>query len=498
MLFNSIGFLLLFLPLVWLVAALLQQHAARGAVIVWLGLASLAFYGVGNWTHLPLLLGSILFNWQFGGWVRRATTERRARFFTGLGVAINLILLGGFKYAGFAVQNVNLLLGMQWPVPAIALPIGISFYTFTQIAFLVDTCRERSTAYGLSEYTLFVSYFPHLVAGPILHHRDVIPQFRGAPLCRFDAPAVSQGLALFAFGLAKKVLVADRLAPFADATFAAAHAGTALSFWEAWFGLLAYSFQLYFDFSGYSEMALGLSLAMGVRIPVNFRSPYRATSIIDFWRRWHISLSDFLRQYVYVPLGGNRHGVALRYANLMATMLIGGLWHGAGWGFVVWGGLHGLFLVVNHAWRQRRSAARTTNPKLVASLASGALTFLAVTLAWAFFRASDLDAAFQLLAAAGGAHGVALPQSLGDRFGIPIAAGGMFPNELTQEKWMWVAVVLCGALLAFTSPSATSLSGTEAGAPGSTPQRNFVIAGILLGVALLSLSDNSPFLYFQF
>lgn len=498
MLFNSVGFLLLFLPVVWLGAALLQRWAGQRAVVAWLCLGSFAFYAIGSYTHLPLLVASILANWRLAAWIRRASTDRRARQITGLGIAANLLLLAAFKYTGFAVRNLNPVLGLDWAVPAIALPIGISFYTFTQIAFLVDTCRERSTAYALPEYALFVSYFPHLVAGPILHHHDVITQFRTTVLCRFDGPTLAQGLALFAFGLAKKVLVADRLAPFADATFAAAHAGTALSLWEAWFGLLAYSFQLYFDFSGYSDMALGLSMAMGVRIPINFRSPYRATSIIDFWHRWHISLSDFLRQYLYIPMGGNRRGPVRRYANLLATMLIGGLWHGAGWGFVIWGGLHGLFLVVNHLWRQHRPAAPGRRTGRAGAIFSGALTFFAVTLAWAFFRASDLDAALQLLHAAAGGHGIAMPQSLGERLGIAVGAGGMFPNELTQDKPMWVACVFGAAVLAFAGRPATELSGAEPGKAVPVPRRNFVLAGVLMGVALLSLTDNSPFLYFQF
>ena len=302
-------------------------------------------------------------------------------------------MLSIFKYAGFFAATGATLLGSPKPDLGIILPLGISFFTFTQIAFLVDAYRGDVRSRRLDSYGLFVSFFPHLIAGPILHHGEMIPQFERKGAFRFDWENIAVGLTIFAIGLFKKVILADGMAPLVKPAFDAAAAGQMVTPDLAWLAALAYTLQLYFDFSGYSDMAIGLSRMIGVQLPINFDSPYKATSAIAFWRRWHMTLSRFLRDYLYFPLGGNRLGPRRRYLNLMIVMLLGGLWHGAGWTFVVWGGLHGLYLVINHLWRGRLGARRM--PAALARL----LTFLAVLFAWVVFRAADLPAALRLWSA---------------------------------------------------------------------------------------------------
>jgi alginate O-acetyltransferase complex protein AlgI len=308
-----------------------------------------------------------------------------------VGVIGDLLALGIFKYAGFVVGNFNAVFSTAFAVN-ILLPVGISFYTFTQIAFLVDAYRGKVAHYALPHYALFVTYFPHLIAGPILHHKDMIPQFEAADSKRPNPHLILCGLIIFGIGLFKKTGLADGIQPLVSLAFNQA----APSFDQAWIGALAYTFQLYFDFSGYSDMAIGLSLMLGIFLPLNFNSPYKAASIIDFWRRWHMTLSQFLRDYLYIPLGGNRHGSSLRYVNLMVTMLLGGLWHGAAWTFVAWGALHGLYLCINHAWINYGPPipAALAHP---AGIAARLLTFLAVVVAWVFFRADSLTSALSVL-----------------------------------------------------------------------------------------------------
>jgi D-alanyl-lipoteichoic acid acyltransferase DltB (MBOAT superfamily) len=392
MLFNSYPFIFLFLP-VALLGYFALGRLSNLLPVIWLGLASLAFYAVSNWQFVPLLLGSVAFNY-FIGWLliaRRLRTILRLAVLT-LGVTGDIVVLGIFKYAGFLAANYNAIFATHYMVE-ILLPVGISFYTFTQIAFLVDAYRGKVAHYALPHYALFVTYFPHLIAGPILHHRDMIPQFERAGTKRPDPHLILCGLIIFAIGLFKKTCLADGIQPLVALAFGPSPP----SFDQAWIGALAYTFQLYFDFSGYSDMAIGISLMFGIFLPLNFSSPYKATSIIDFWRRWHMTLSRFLRDYLYIPLGGNRHGSVARYVNLMVTMALGGLWHGAAWTFVIWGVLHGLYLCINHAWNNYGPAIapRFERP---ARLAAFALTFLSVVVAWVFFRAENVASALSILA----------------------------------------------------------------------------------------------------
>jgi alginate O-acetyltransferase complex protein AlgI len=362
------------------------------APVIWLALASLVFYSFSNWQFVPLLVASIAFNYLIG-WllISRPLREGSRRAVLSVGVSVDLLALGIFKYAGFLAVNFNAAFSTDLTVN-ILLPVGISFYTFTQIAFLVDAYRGKVGHYALPHYALFVTYFPHLIAGPILHHSDMIPQFESADSKRPNPHLILCGLIIFGIGLFKKTGLADGIQPLVSLAFNQA----APSFDQAWIGALAYTFQLYFDFSGYSDMAIGISLMFGIFLPLNFNSPYKAVSIIDFWRRWHMTLSQFLRDYLYIPLGGNRHGSLLRYVNLMITMLLGGLWHGAAWTFVAWGALHGIYLCINHAWTNYGPPVPAVLAR-PARLVSFLLTFLAVVVAWVFFRADNLTSALSVL-----------------------------------------------------------------------------------------------------
>jgi D-alanyl-lipoteichoic acid acyltransferase DltB (MBOAT superfamily) len=396
MLFSSYTFLFQFLPATLLAFAAARRHSPRAGIMVLLG-ASLFFYGAWRPVYLLLLLASIAVNFCLG---LRMDDPLRRRATGTLGVALNLAVLCYFKYTGFIFDSLNNLTGVSLPFVNIVLPLGISFFTFQQIAYLVDVMRGARVERDIVSYTLFVSFFPHLIAGPLVHHAEMIPQFKRGRTGRSSVLA-ARGLAIFAAGLFKKVVIADNLAQFVSPVFAHLDAGGGVTTPWAWLATLAYTLQIYFDFSGYSDMAIGLALLFGIRLPVNFRSPYQAASIIDFWRRWHITLSRFLRDYLYIPLGGNRLGEQRRYLNLLVTMLLGGLWHGAGWNFLAWGGLHGIYLSINHLWHSRRGdAARAPVAGMLAAslkMLSWAITFFAVVIAWVFFRAKTMAGAWQML-----------------------------------------------------------------------------------------------------
>jgi D-alanyl-lipoteichoic acid acyltransferase DltB (MBOAT superfamily) len=423
MLFSSFTFLFQFLPSVILAFAAARLHSPRAGIVV-LASASLVFYGAWNPPYLILFVASIAANYALGRWMERSA---HSRTIGSVGVALNLAALGYFKYLNFLIDTLNQLPGVSLSVSSTVLPIGISFFTFQQIAYLVDVMRGAPVERSIVNYALFVSFFPHLIAGPLVHHAEMIPQFRRTRAG--SSVMVAQGGAVFVAGLFKKVVVADGLAQFVSPVFAHTDTGGGVTAAWAWLATLAYTLQIYYDFSGYSDMAIGLALLFGIRLPVNFRSPYKATSIIDFWRRWHITLSRFLRDYLYIPLGGNRHGERRRYANLLVTMLLGGFWHGAGWNFVVWGGLHGSYLAVNHIWRATvspaGSGANDARPAL-ATVAGWIGTFTAVVLAWVFFRANSLSSAWSMIRGLGGAgtgDQVYVSPGVLRIFGLPLYVG---------------------------------------------------------------------------
>jgi alginate O-acetyltransferase complex protein AlgI len=478
MLFNSYPFIFLFLPIA-LAGYFWLGRSGNLAPVWWLALASLVFYSVSNWQFVPLLVGSIAFNY-FIGWLlieKQLGSTTRLGVLTA-GVAGDLVVLGTFKYAGFFAANLNAMFSTGFVVN-ILLPVGISFYTFTQIAFLVDAYRGNVARYRLPHYALFVTYFPHLIAGPILHHKDMIPQFESERTKRPDPHLILCGVIIFAIGLFKKTCLADGIQPLVAPAFGA----NTPSFDQAWIGALAYTFQLYFDFSGYSDMAIGISLMFGIFLPLNFNSPYKATSIVDFWRRWHMTLSQFLRDYLYIPLGGNRHGRVLRYVNLMITMLLGGLWHGAAWTFVVWGALHGAYLCVNHAWSNYGPAVAPRFAR-AANAAAFVLTFVSVVVAWVFFRADSISSATFVLS------------RMADPTNIAFGRGEM-------ANALFIAVY---AAIAWFAPNTQEIMGYDhknrvVGENLGTWLRRpgfLYVAAVTLAFGVLGISQHSEFIYFRF
>jgi D-alanyl-lipoteichoic acid acyltransferase DltB (MBOAT superfamily) len=388
MLFNSQIFLLVFLPLTvslyWLFARWLPSGHPFFRILMLV--ASLAFYAYWDIRLLPLIFGSIAVNYVLIEVLARYRPAPPMVLYAG--VTVNLALLAFFKYFDFFVGNVSAILGIEAERVSIVLPLAISFFTFEQISALVDVSKRQLHPHSLLDYALFVAFFPHLIAGPILRHDELVPQLQIMPKREDIAVNFAKGLLLLTLGLAKKVLIADNLSPIANPLFETSLSST-LPVLDAWTAVFAFGFQIYFDFSGYSDMALGMALLLGVNLPINFRSPYRSTSLIDFWRRWHITLSSFLRDYLYIPLGGSRHGPRTRTLALMTTMLLGGLWHGAGWNYVIWGGLHGIGLGINHIWRQ----TGVVMPKL----GGWALTFIFVMITFLIFRAATATSIANLL-----------------------------------------------------------------------------------------------------
>lgn len=517
MLFNSWLFILGFLPITLLVFFWLGRAGQFKWALGWLVIASLFFYGWWNPVYLILIGFSMLFNYGFG----MALTSSRGNRHRGwlvliVGVTVNLGILGYFKYANFFVDTLAHVAGANLQLDPIILPLAISFFTFQQIAYLVDAFRGEAEEHDFLQYALFVTFFPQLIAGPIVHHKEMLPQFMRSETFRFRVDDFSIGLSLFLLGLFKKVVIADQLALVANPVFAEAEQmGAQLTIFESIQGIGAYTFQLYFDFSGYSDMAIGLARMFGVKLPLNFDSPYRATSIIDFWRRWHMTLSRFLRDYVYIPLGGGRVGSFRRFTNLMTTMLLGGLWHGAGWTFVFWGGLHGIYLIVNYLWRSLfpNPVKRWWSTGLARSL-----TLASVMVAWVFFRADSFDGALCVLE--GLLH---LPATLHGRIGplegLMVTIGfhfdgpyfGVSDRNLLLWSLFWLAVVWyvpnTQQLFAKFEPA---LNYHFANHRPALIQRLFpalywrpsllwtlVIGGASIW-ALLSLNRVSEFLYFQF
>jgi D-alanyl-lipoteichoic acid acyltransferase DltB (MBOAT superfamily) len=411
MLFNSYEFLFVFLPITFFVYFWLNNKRLTQASKAWLVFASLFFYSWWNIIYLPLILGSILVNFAVGSTISQigSGTLKSGISRKGLltfGIVSNITLLAYFKYMDFFIGNANILLGTQWDLMHIVLPLGISFFTFTQIAYLVDAYRNEVKEMDYLNYTLFVTFFPHLLAGPILHHKEMMPQFDSIKSKVINYKNIAAGLFLFSVGLFKKIVIADTFAQWANAGFETAQA---LNLIEAWAASLSYTFQLYFDFSGYTDMALGVALMFNIRLPINFNSPYKALNIQDFWRRWHITLSRFLRDYIYIPLGGNRNGEFSTYANLFTVFLVGGLWHGASWMFVVWGALHGMAIVLHRVWQQMGKKMNT--------LLAWFLTFNFINITWVFFRAEDWIQAKNILHGMIGGNGILLPEKYAKYFG---------------------------------------------------------------------------------
>ncbi len=499
MLFNSYEFLLIYLPLT--VGGFFALSAARyfRSAATWLALASIVFYGYWSPSHVALLLASITTNFLAARSILYCRTTRNVmlplRILT-IAVVANLGVLGYFKYANFFVDSINFMAHANLTLAHIVLPIGISFFTFTQIAFLVDVYQGKVQESRFIPYVLFVTYFPHLIAGPVLHHAEMMPQFTRDETYCFRLDNVLIGAAFFMMGLFKKVILADGIQPYVGPVFEA-DPSHSLGMLEAWGGVLAYTLQIYFDFSGYSDMAIGLAKICNVDLPINFNSPYKAVSITDFWRRWHMTLSRFLRDYLYIPLGGNRRGAVSRYTNLIVTMLLGGLWHGAGWTFVIWGGLHGFYLVVNHGWQALRARFPGRHPKRTTVLGTAlavVTTFLSVVIAWVFFRATSLDAALRILDAMFQFRGMTEGWGRIER----LAAFG------EARQWGWIVALL---FVAWALPnSQTIITGLHEAIRMASERRgkwaSFALGAIAVLVGVLAIINGSrgvsEFIYFNF
>jgi len=483
MLFNSYEFILFFLPLTFGVYFLCQKidlpHIAR----CWLLAASLFFYGWWNIKFLPLIVVSILVNYIVGQALTKTGASGKPKGVLALGVAFNLGLLGYFKYADFFLENLNQISGASWPLLHIILPLGISFFTFTQIAYLVDAYQGKAREYNIINYGLFVTFFPHLLAGPILHHKEMMPQFSDPSRQKLNYEYIAPGLYLFFIGLAKKVFIADFFAIWANQGF---DDMALLTFGEAWLTSLAYTFQLYFDFSAYTDMAIGGALLFNIKLPINFFSPYKALNIQDFWRRWHMTLGRFFRDYVYFPWGGSRKGAARTYINLLGAFFLVGLWHGAGWTFVFWGLLHGAALALHRIWK-------SLDVKLPVFL-SWLLTFNFVNIAWVFFRAEGCDEALKVLRGMTGYNGFGWSGEFtaGMDWLVNImqisGIGESQGNILLLFIYLLIGLLIC-------TVCRNSIQKQE----GFRPNGANAIFIVVLGIAgILSLTRITQFLYFNF
>jgi len=516
MLFNSYIFIFAFLPTVLLGFHLTSKHLQHQHVLHWLILSSLFFYGWWNPAYLLLIVVSILFNYLLSAHLR-AQQGKTVLFF---GVSANLLLLGYYKYANFFVGNLSYLTGNNYHLETILLPLAISFFTFQQITYLIDAYRGITKDHDFTHYCLFVTFFPQLIAGPIVHHKEMLPQFLKRENIGIRTENLAIGITIFAIGLFKKVVIADTMAGYATPIFDAAEQGVALTLLEAWGGALAYSLQLYFDFSGYSDMAIGIARMFNIKLPINFFSPYKAQNIIEFWRRWHITLSNFLRDYIYIPLGGNRKGAIRQRTNLMITMLLGGLWHGAGWTFVLWGGAHGLLLIINHSWLSFKYRFISTGDIQWRStiFLARLITLITIVATWVLFRAETLDGATALYQAMLGQNGIALPKSMA---ALSEPLHQLFPNTSITTDGVGIfskgsadAKIILTLLIALMLPN--TLEWMHRIQPalnlerythqqylyrlqswnGTAPQARWIAIAML--ISILSLSSASEFLYFQF
>jgi len=385
MLFNSYIYIFLFLPTVYIVYFSLNSLKLFNIAKVFLVLSSLFFYSWWNIKYLPIIIVSMLFNYTIGIILSKSNITYK-KLILAFGIVSNIALLGYFKYSDFFISITNDIFNSNIKLLHLALPLAISFFTFQQIAYLVDSYKGETKEYDFLNYANFVTFFPQLIAGPIVHHKEMMPQFANLSNKYIKYENIAKGLFIFSIGIFKKVVIADTFAIWASAGFDRAET---LNMAEAWITSLSYTFQLYYDFSGYTDMAIGSALLFNIKLPINFNSPYKATSIQDFWRRWHITLSRFLKDYIYIPLGGNRRGEGRTYINLLTTFLIGGIWHGAGWNFLFWGFLHGLAMVIHRLWKKLNLKLHT--------IIAWFITFNFINITWIFFRAKNWDDAIKVL-----------------------------------------------------------------------------------------------------
>jgi alginate O-acetyltransferase complex protein AlgI len=473
MVFSSAEFIFLFLPIV-IAGYYLMGGINPGLARYWLILSSLFFYGIWEPSYLLLILGSLVCNYLVSKILRQSERYRKTWLMAGLGA--NIVLIGVFKYFDFIIENFNILSGRDLPLYHILLPLGISFFTFQQISYLVDTYHGKTSAPRFSNYCLFITFFPQLIAGPIVRHNEMMPQLELNKNSYLNWENIAKGLFVFTIGLCKKVIFADTFAVWANSGFDYA---STLSFVEAWGTSLCYTFQLYFDFSGYADMAIGAALLLNIHLPINFNSPYKSASITEFWRRWHMTLSRWLKDYLYIPLGGNQKGKHRRDFNLIATMLIGGLWHGAAWNFVLWGGAHGFALALHRWWVAKRQI--TVHPGF-----AKVITFLFINFLWVPFRATSLHDTLKVWK------------------GMFFLSENPFiiSESASSETVFWLII---GAFIVFVLPNSMELIGVA----GRSLRNRFafklkwrqaIICGILFGFSCLWMmgSHGTEFIYFNF
>lgn len=484
MLFNSYEFIFAFLPVVIIVFRLCQRTANKDLTSTWLILCSLFFYGWWNPSYLPLVLLSILVNFSLANKIytlNRNNKPNSSKLVLIISICLNLLLLGYFKYANFFIENINLTISREHTTLNIVLPLAISFFTFQQITYLVDTHKENVKPHTIIDYMLFVTFFPQLIAGPIVHHKEMMPQFSNPHFLIPNTSNISKGLSIFGLGLFKKVVIADYFALLANPIFEQSAVNIIPDSVSAWMGAIAYTLQLYFDFSGYSDMAIGLALIFGITLPYNFNSPYKSKNIIEFWRRWHMTLSRFLKDYIYIPLGGNKKGKNRRLLNLFITMFLGGLWHGAGWTFILWGLLHGLFLAINHSWVVISKTIRFPSIYIASSLGR-LLTFICIVIAWVVFRAENIESAINII--------------------TPMLT---LNYDAATLDFKTINTLCAGLLIVWFAPNSNELFSTH-GKPffsklnykwcATLPEA--LLTSALIFIAVIYLARAQEFLYFQF
>jgi len=483
MLFNSYEFLILFLPITFFIFFYLSRVSFIRLRQFFLLASSLFFYGWWKPIYLPILVFSILINFYIGKNILIANKKYQKKLFLIVGLSLDIIVLLYFKYTNFFIGNFNFILGTNLDLLKISLPLAISFFTFQQIAYLTDCYQEKTKEYNLLNYAVFVSFFPQLIAGPIVHHKEMMPQFSKLNN-KIDANNIVLGIFIFGIGIFKKVVLADKFAIWANAGF---DTSNLLTFFEAWVISISYTFQLYFDFSGYTDMAIGIALLFNVVLPFNFNSPYKAKNIQEFWNKWHITLSRFLKDYIYIPLGGNRKGIIKTYRNLMATFILGGFWHGAEWTFLFWGFLHGLAIIINRVWNK----VGIKFNKYV----SWFITFNFLNLTWIFFRAKDWQDAIRILRAMIGLEGIKLPYFLSKNFSslndFGVESFDLLSNingDYFTISWILIGFII---VLIFENSNKMLLSF-------KLTLNSSIFIFILYSVSFLNLNEFSEFLYFNF
>ncbi len=487
MLFNSYEFIFLFLPITFFIYFYLNKKELVWFAKIFLVTASLFFYSWWNINYLPLILVSIIINYLIGRELGKSNKPKKSLLVAG--IIFNVGLLAYFKYVDFFIENINWIFDNNYSLLNLALPLAISFFTFQQIAYLVDSYGGETREYYFVDYCVFVSFFPQLIAGPIVHHREMMPQFADKKNKTVNYDNIATGLFLFSIGLFKKIVIADSFAVWASNGFDKI---AVLTFFEAWATSLSYSFQLYFDFSGYVDMAIGSALLFNIRIPVNFNSPYKAFTIQEFWRRWHITLSRFLRDYIYIPLGGNRKGDLRTCQNLMITFIIGGIWHGAGWTFVFWGFLHGAAIVVQRLWGK---TGLKLNPVM-----AWIVTFNFVNIAWIFFRAKEWQDAIKVLKGMVGINGIAVSEQVA-AFLTYINPLYLFDkvNGMKIDQGLTIytmEMLFAGFILVLCFKNTTLMLESDKKYSLCSP---FYYSGLfLISLLCMSLYEYSEFIYFNF